>query len=328
MECVMARKPVDITDLDQKNVGDGPNEDDADDGPDVEEQTDSDGNRRSDAAGATIASSADLVEIYLTNARDGLNLRSGPSTDFSIIKSLPYGTRVHLLRREGRWALIDEQGDGAADGFVHMAFLEVVADRFKTKEETGTEEDVRAFWAGRNPRGARLYTTAAKPLVDPHLLHAAALGIINFELVQANHRVELYGPNAGFRTTGSTINHGAQPGTGRGAALDFVLIDRTTGKMLTNHPGKAHQYQGSVGENAPLYQIYFNEVVRAGSQHYPRFADKARFGGYFKSGDNALDTMHVDMRGEVAPMAGGSLKEGYFRFQRRKWGIPANYPYT
>jgi predicted chitinase len=30
---------------------------------------------------------------------------------------------VHLLRREGRWGLIDEQGDGAADGFAHLAFL-------------------------------------------------------------------------------------------------------------------------------------------------------------------------------------------------------------
>jgi predicted chitinase len=61
--------------------------------------------------------------VYVTTARDGLNLRSGPGAEFPIVRSLPFGARVHLLRREGRWGLIDEQGDGAADGFAHLAFL-------------------------------------------------------------------------------------------------------------------------------------------------------------------------------------------------------------
>ena len=53
--------------------------------------------------------------------------------------------------------------------------------------------------------------------------------------------------------------------------MDIVIIDRTTGRMLTNHPGQAHQNQGTVGENGPVYQSYYNEVVRAGSELYPRF---------------------------------------------------------
>jgi|tagenome__1003787_1003787.scaffolds.fasta_scaffold19723679_1 hypothetical protein len=97
--------------------------------------------------------------------------------------------------------------------------------------------------------------------------------------------------------------------------------------MLTNHPGRAHQNQGTVGENAPLYQSYYNEVVRAGSQIYRGFAEKARFGGYFASGENAMDTMHIDMRGLEVPTAGGGLRGGFTRAQMRRWDITENRPY-
>jgi hypothetical protein len=107
--------------------------------------------------------------------------------------------------------------------------------------------------------------------------------------------------------------------------MDFVIIDRRTGRMLTNHPGANHQNQGTVGENAPSYQIYFNEVVRAGSQIYPRFAEKARFGGYFAS-SNPMDTMHIDLRGP-GRMGGGSLRGGFTREQMRTWNIPENHPF-
>jgi predicted chitinase len=73
---------------------------------------------------ALAAPSSAGSDVYFTTARDGLNLRSGPGPEFPIVRSLAFGTRVHLLRREGRWGLIDEQGDGASDGFVHLAFLD------------------------------------------------------------------------------------------------------------------------------------------------------------------------------------------------------------
>ena len=275
-------------------------------------------------AGSTPASR----DIYITNARDGLNLRSGPSTEFPIVRSLPFGTRVHLIKREGRWGLIDEQGDGATDGFVHLAFLDESAS---VDIQTGAmlpEDQVRAFWANRNPRGAQLYNGSGKALVDPRLLHASAAGTAKLEGQSPNYRIEIYGPSSGFRSSGSTANHGAQASTGRGAATDFVIIDLRTGKMLTNHPAQVHQHQGTVGDNAPLYQSFYNEVVRAGSQLYPRFEEMARFGGYFASGGNAMDTMHIDMRGLVAPMAGGSLRGGFTRAQMTRWHIPENRPYA
>jgi hypothetical protein len=67
------------------------------------------------------------VSLHRVIARDGLNLRSGPGTDFLTIKSLPFGTAVNVMSRDGPWALVDLIGDGAADGHVHASFLEEVS---------------------------------------------------------------------------------------------------------------------------------------------------------------------------------------------------------
>lgn len=271
------------------------------------------------------ASSAAMVP-YFTNARDGLNLRAGPGTDFTIIRSLPLGTRVFVLGREGRWARIDEQGDGVTDGFVHLSFLS--EQRPGDAPTLGADNGIRDFWGRRNPRGALLYRGSGNAVVDPRLLHAAAVGTSRFETENPDYRVEIYGPGSGFRASGSTTNHGAQPGTGLGAAMDIVIIDLKTRRMLTNHPGAEHQNQGSVGDNAPMYQRYYNDVVRAGAALYPEFERMARFGGYFASGSDAMDTMHVDMRGQIAPTGGGSLRGGFTAEQMARWDIKDNRPYS
>lgn len=268
------------------------------------------------------------LEMYTTIARDGLNIRSGPGVEFPIVQSISFNTPVYLLKREGRWGLIDTRGDHAADGFAHLSFLREGAPGSIPRGFSLDDDEVRRFWTKRNPRGARLYARDGSALVDPQLLDASAAGIVAWEAQNPNHFIEIYGPGGGFRTSGSTVNHGAQPGTGRGAALDFVIIDRTTKRMLTNHPGRNHQHQGTVGQSAPLYQTFFNEVVRAGSKRYREFISKARFGGYFATGPNALDTMHIDMRGQKAGTGGGSTTGGFKSALMSRFKIPSNHPYT
>lgn len=56
-------------------------------------------------------------------ARGGLKLRSGPSLDFPALRTVPEGTVVNLLSREGIWGLVDLEGDGKADGFMNLPFL-------------------------------------------------------------------------------------------------------------------------------------------------------------------------------------------------------------
>jgi hypothetical protein len=59
-----------------------------------------------------------------TTARNGLHLRAGPGTQFAVVKTLPFGTPVNIVKLQDPWALVDLHGDGASDGFVLAAFLE------------------------------------------------------------------------------------------------------------------------------------------------------------------------------------------------------------
>jgi uncharacterized protein YgiM (DUF1202 family) len=71
-------------------------------------------------AGSTSAATAPRVTVI---ARDGLTLRGGPGTGFARIRTLPHGTSVFVLQTQGDWAMVDLQGDGAADGFCFAAYL-------------------------------------------------------------------------------------------------------------------------------------------------------------------------------------------------------------
>ncbi len=63
---------------------------------------------------------------FIVIARDGLKLRSGPSIDFSVVRTIPEGTIVNVLSRQDMWALVDLEGDGKADGFMNLPFLRAV----------------------------------------------------------------------------------------------------------------------------------------------------------------------------------------------------------
>jgi hypothetical protein len=59
----------------------------------------------------------------VVKARQGLRLRSGPSTEFDVQKVLPFGTEVSVVSRIGDFAAVDLNGDRAIDGFVFAALL-------------------------------------------------------------------------------------------------------------------------------------------------------------------------------------------------------------
>ena len=72
---------------------------------------------------ATAPAEAPASSRFVVIARDGLRLRSGPSQDFPEKRTLPSGTVVNVIGREGLWALVDLEGDGQADGFMNAPFL-------------------------------------------------------------------------------------------------------------------------------------------------------------------------------------------------------------
>lgn len=66
------------------------------------------------------------ADSYVVNARDGLRMRAGPGTTFDIRRLLPFGTALRVLSRNGDWALVDLNNDGAADGFCFAEYLKTV----------------------------------------------------------------------------------------------------------------------------------------------------------------------------------------------------------
>jgi hypothetical protein len=68
------------------------------------------------------------ADPHVVIARGGLRLRSAPSETADIIRTIPEGTQLNVLSREGQWALVDLQGDHQADGFMFLSFLRPVPD--------------------------------------------------------------------------------------------------------------------------------------------------------------------------------------------------------
>src|SRR5258706_7378703 len=55
---------------------------------------------------------------HVITADGGLNLRTGPGTNFPSKGVFKTGTAVNVLARDGGWAQVDVDGNGVADGFM------------------------------------------------------------------------------------------------------------------------------------------------------------------------------------------------------------------
>jgi len=68
---------------------------------------------------------------YVVKVRTDLKLRGGPSVLFPVLRSLRDGTVLKVLdfddESDGRWALVDLEGDGTKDGYVFSKFIEPIA---------------------------------------------------------------------------------------------------------------------------------------------------------------------------------------------------------
>lgn len=58
-------------------------------------------------------------------ARSGLNLRNGPGIQFEVQMTAQYGDEVFVVSDDtsSDWILVDLEGDGIADGYMHRGFL-------------------------------------------------------------------------------------------------------------------------------------------------------------------------------------------------------------
>jgi hypothetical protein len=181
----------------------------------------------------------------------------------------------------------------------------------------GTDYDsLKEFWSQRNPR-----TDINRVMeVDPDLLKSYAEAVQQYEAANPGLRVELFGPAAASRDSGSTSNHGVKA-DGYSKALDFAIIDRATGKQITNL-GK-EGYSGQVGGSEVAAREYtrLHSLARIAQEHYAPHESNLRQGGGFVQGVTA-DWMHGDIQSEN--MAAYSWEKGYDPNFRRQFNIQEN----
>ena len=74
---------------------------------------------------------------YAVDARNGLNLRRGPGTDYDIVETIPHGAIVHGLGLDGVWLRTDIRGDGVTDGYMHSGYLVPLAGALPPRYPAG-----------------------------------------------------------------------------------------------------------------------------------------------------------------------------------------------
>lgn len=182
---------------------------------------------------------------------------------------------------------------------------------------------VRAKYDPNSPDALKAPRTSEHKLsrVDPRLTKMYESATKQFEMLNPNLKVEVFGPSSAARYSGSTANHGVKR-DGFSKALDFVIIDKKSGKQITNlgHSG----YQGQIGGSqvASKYYTQLHGLARLAQEQYFPNSPELRQGGGFGSGSTAGDWMHGDITG--GPMAGFNWKTGYTEQHKRRYGITEN----
>lgn len=75
--------------------------------------------------------------IFQVIARNGLNLRKGPGTEFAAQRVVGEGVLVFGHGQSGTWISVDLEGDGRLDGHMSRAYLEVLAGGFPAPYPSG-----------------------------------------------------------------------------------------------------------------------------------------------------------------------------------------------
>ncbi|WP_289042650.1 SH3 domain-containing protein [uncultured Aliiroseovarius sp.] len=91
------------------------------------------------------AASAQEVGTYAYVDAQALNMRAGPGTGAAILRTLPAGTSVSILVREGSWAKVFVQGATGqdAEGWVSTRFLS--SDAGTANDRRGYDEPTRPY---------------------------------------------------------------------------------------------------------------------------------------------------------------------------------------
>jgi hypothetical protein len=235
--------------------------------------------------------------------------KAGPEQKWNIEQAI---TAVGVEKFNQQVETIAKTNDNISD-----AAQEIAGNPVKIKPVSADAQGLADFYSKRNPR-----TDINRVMkVDPVLLKSYAEAIQQYEASNPNYKVELWGPGAAVREQNAT-NHGIQA-DGYGKALDFVIIDRASGKQIAN-VGQSG-YPGQVGGSELASQQYtrLHSLARIAQEHFsPNEVSLRQGGGFTPSSSVPADWMHGDIRSST--MGGYDWQTGYTSEQRQAFNIKEN----
>lgn len=152
-----------------------------------------------------VAASAQEIGTYAFVDARALNLRAGPDTGSSVIRTLPRRTVVSILDRKGAWARVFVQGSGgaAAEGWLSTHFLGRSADTI----------------AGLRSRGYNGHIRRPAPSYPPH----GRVGPLRVSKLDFDCRRPVFG-NSGIRKCAASVRVQLSPEEFDPNRSDRVLI--------------------------------------------------------------------------------------------------------
>lgn len=218
------------------------------------------------------------LPLMVVIARSGLKVRRGPGTGFDELRTLPRGTLVTALGRNGDWVQVDLEGDGAADGFMHGSFLGPVAGGFPAPAAPGARplDVARAELAlgvaelpgaAHNPRILLYHATTTLAARDDETAWCSSF--VNYCVEQAGLR--------GTRSAGARSWHDRGWGQDVTAAPepgDIAVFGRTGGGA---RPGSGHVGFWLADAGTHVRLLGGNQGNRISVEGYPKDGIKGSF---------------------------------------------------
>jgi uncharacterized protein YraI len=95
------------------------------------------------------------------NSADGVNLRSGPGTSYSVVSTIPHNAEVRVIRHSGAWTEVEYRGNR---GYVSSRYLSEQrtsgSQNNRTSQQQTTSNNRNNSSSGSSATGSSDYTTA------------------------------------------------------------------------------------------------------------------------------------------------------------------------
>lgn len=207
--------------------------------------------------------------LAVVTGRYGVNLRSGPGSQFELKRNLRQGSVIVITGQEGEHYLCDAEADGQIDGYVHSAYVEVLSGGFPIQIEPTRQPTPYEVALAEQKLGVR-EIAGAKHNPRIVLYHASTQGgAMSDETPWCSSFINYCVEQAGMQGTDTkwakSWNNWGQDVTSDPAVGDIVVFSR---KGMNVDGGHVGFFVGDAGNSVHVLGGNQGDTIRVSS--YPK----------------------------------------------------------